>query len=202
MSTPSRSVRPSSGVHAPFKSPLRTTGNDAQLREVLSDVCRSPNTPNASSETDTSTGPSCADVRLIGCRCRISETRIKDDSQRIQLITRYWLYTSDDSAVAATGQTGKWTNRGSTLVHSEDCAGPCTVAETGIDKEIARLTAKYMQNRTETLDIEKELAVWRNRMHVYNEVKDACLEIFGRLAHAKGCLIRDLYDQFHLEPDD
>ncbi|KAF8564473.1 hypothetical protein P879_10713 [Paragonimus westermani] len=144
MSTPSRSVRPSSGIHAPFKSPLRTTGNDAQLREGLSDVCRSPNTPNAS----------------------------------------------------------KWTNRGSTLAHPEDCAGPCTIEEAGIDKEIARLTAKYMQNRTEPLDIEKELAVWRNRMHVYNEVKDACLEIFGRLAHAKGCLIRDLYDQFQLEPDD
>ncbi|KAF5394443.1 hypothetical protein PHET_11517 [Paragonimus heterotremus] len=142
MSTPSRSARPGSGIHAPFKSPLRTTGNNAQLREGLFDVARPPNTPNSS----------------------------------------------------------KWASRRDTLTHSEDCSEP--YAEAAVDEEIARLTARYMHNRTEPLDIEKELAVWRNRMHVYNEVKDACLEIFGRLAHAKGCLIRDLYEQFHLEPDD
>ncbi|KAA0191644.1 Inhibitor of growth protein [Fasciolopsis buskii] len=69
-------------------------------------------------------------------------------------------------------------------------------------EEIDELTKKLMQNRTEPLDVDEELAIWRNRMHEYNEAKDACLQIFGLLAHAKGCLVRELYSQYGLELND
>ncbi|TGZ74158.1 hypothetical protein CRM22_001096 [Opisthorchis felineus] len=74
--------------------------------------------------------------------------------------------------------------------------------ETDLQQEIEQLTAKLMEGRTEPLDVEKELALWRNRMHAYNEAKDACLQLFGRLAHVKGCLVRDLYKEYGLDLKD
>ncbi|OON18650.1 PHD-finger, partial [Opisthorchis viverrini] len=74
--------------------------------------------------------------------------------------------------------------------------------ETDLQQEIERLTAKLMEGRNEPLDVEKELALWRNRMHAYNEAKDACLQLFGRLAHVKGCLVRDLYKEYGLDLTD
>ncbi|VDP91015.1 unnamed protein product [Echinostoma caproni] len=71
-----------------------------------------------------------------------------------------------------------------------------------IFQEIEYLKEKLLNGRSGPLDVEKDLEIWRNRMHQYNEAKDACLNIFGRLAHAKGCLVRELYDEYGLELDD
>ncbi|THD19423.1 Inhibitor of growth protein [Fasciola hepatica] len=71
-----------------------------------------------------------------------------------------------------------------------------------LHEEIEDLQKKLVVDRTKPLNVDDELAIWRKRMHEYNEAKDACLQIFGLLAHAKGCLVRELYNQYGLELDD
>ncbi|GAA49965.1 inhibitor of growth protein 4 [Clonorchis sinensis] len=88
------------------------------------------------------------------------------------------------------------------LIHIQTKRKSEVSVETDLQQEIERLTAKLMEGRTEPLDVEKELALWRSRMHAYNEAKDACLQLFGRLAHVKGCLVRDLYKEYGLDLKD
>ncbi|CAL8084505.1 unnamed protein product [Calicophoron daubneyi] len=126
---------PAAGVHAPFKSPLRTV-NQQQLQPQEPSKLTSPAHSKLITKRDDKTVPGC-------------EAQRKDKKT-----------------------------------------------------ELEELKRKFMENRPVPLDVDEELAKWRERMHAYNEAKDACLILFGRLAHIKGCLVRDLYETYGLDLDD
>ncbi len=48
--------------------------------------------------------------------------------------------------------------------------------------------------------VTKELLI--QRMHQYNEIKDLCLDIMGKLAIVKQTTIKDLYPDYDLDLDD
>ncbi|KAL5964914.1 hypothetical protein TSMEX_007366 [Taenia solium] len=48
-------------------------------------------------------------------------------------------------------------------------------------------------------DVENELKMWRELLHEYNDAKDACLYVFGQLAHLKMTTVKNLYVEYNLD---
>ncbi|KAL5110131.1 Inhibitor of growth protein 5 [Taenia crassiceps] len=48
-------------------------------------------------------------------------------------------------------------------------------------------------------DMEGELKMWRELLHEYNDAKDACLYVFGQLAHIKMTTVKNLYAEYDLD---
>uniref|UniRef100_A0AA85J9B5 DNA repair protein SWI5 homolog n=1 Tax=Trichobilharzia regenti TaxID=157069 RepID=A0AA85J9B5_TRIRE len=69
-----------------------------------------------------------------------------------------------------------------------------------IEKCIEELLSRRQNQSCINLDI--ELGQWRNRLHAYNEAKDSCIILFGLLANNRGCLVRELYQEFGMDLDD
>ncbi|BHF65785.1 Inhibitor of growth protein 4 [Sparganum proliferum] len=85
---------------------------------------------------------------------------------------------------------------------------PSTTTEQSrqLDQKIDELKLRICELRgikdVNELDVEAELKCWRELLHEYNEVKDACLFLLGKLAHAKMTTVKDLYRHFGLDVND
>ncbi|CAH8849884.1 unnamed protein product [Trichobilharzia szidati] len=76
----------------------------------------------------------------------------------------------------------------------------CDDDDSEIEKCIEELLSRR-QNQS-CINLDAELAQCRNRLHAYNEAKDSCIILFGLLANYRGCLVRELYQEFGMDLDD
>ncbi|EDV28126.1 uncharacterized protein TRIADDRAFT_53400 [Trichoplax adhaerens] len=49
---------------------------------------------------------------------------------------------------------------------------------------------------------EEDLALFIDKLHQYNEIKDIGQILLGKLAEVEGVLVKDLYDRFGLDMED
>lgn len=93
---------------------------------------------------------------------------------------------------------------------SPECKKPCFKTAAGedekeheLDEAIEVLQRKICKMRgLETFtveDMESELKMWRGLLHEYNDAKDACLYVFGQLAHLKMTTVKNLYAEYNLD---
>ncbi|VDK89597.1 unnamed protein product, partial [Dibothriocephalus latus] len=75
-----------------------------------------------------------------------------------------------------------------------------------LDRKIEELKLRICDLRgikdVSELDIEADLKRWREVLHEYNKVKDACQFLLGQLAHIKMTTVKDLYRHFGLDVND
>ncbi|RDD38712.1 DNA repair protein SWI5-like protein [Trichoplax sp. H2] len=62
-----------------------------------------------------------------------------------------------------------------------------------LDNDIAKLDTHYN---------EEDLALFIDKLHQYNEIKDIGQILLGKLAEVEGVLVKDLYDRFGLDMED
>lgn len=70
-----------------------------------------------------------------------------------------------------------------------------------LEEKNAALNAEIQAFERTGLKIE-DVQKFVEMLHVYNQLKDSAQDIFGRLAHVKSCMVRDIYRDFGLSVGD
>ncbi|GAM21330.1 hypothetical protein SAMD00019534_045050 [Acytostelium subglobosum LB1] len=108
----------------------------------------------------------------------------------------------------------EWTNK-SKIVLEDDGKNSCEVHWIdGVDVEEMREELKKLAEEESALDaqlkpyqdemakIKTESKKTIDKLHTYNEIKESCQSMIGKLAVLEGITIKQMYKQFNLELDD